>query len=92
MIPDGKENEDIGANLKSANMDEVDVVKLKSYARERKRRAQTKEVENDRPHHSNEQDEDCNETFSCFNSILTAFFNTGNFARTRSILGNHSKD
>ncbi len=71
---------------------EVGDEKSKSYAREGKHRAQTKEVKNDAPHYSNEQDEVCDETFSSFDSMLTAFGNAGCFAGTRSIPGTDSKN
>ena len=92
MCPHVKDGEHNRAILKSANMEAVDNVKLRRYAREGKRRAQTKDVENDTPHYSNEQDEVCNETFSCFNSIFTPPRNAGSFAGTRSILGTRSKN
>ena len=92
MCPHVKDGEDIRGMLKSAHMDAVDNVNLRRVAKEGKRRAQTKEVENDTPHYSNEQDEVCNETFSCFCSIFIPPRNAGSFAGTRSILGARSKN
>ena len=92
MCPDGREDEPVGIILKLADTVEVGNGKRRSNAIKGVRRARTEEVEYDTPHYSNEQDEVCNETFSCFNFILTALFNAGSFTGKRSILGAHSKN
>lgn len=92
MCPTINDNENVDLTLKFANAGEIHGEKPRKDPREGNRRAQTKEVETDTLHYSNEYNEVCNETFSDFDTISLPLLHAGNFACTRSIFNTGSKN